>query len=158
MNRRPGFILIELTVYAALLGLLTFLIFHWATSTQGHLKKMSNYTLAQAGEWAALDVWARDVRQAPESKQRWYTIASEEVVWQNKDLAIGWKKEGDSLYRYSGNYKSGIWHKYTKSLLCEDVRAATFTVRVDAATQMVKTAALILNAKESSIALRNRSS
>ena len=127
--KKPAFLLIQMTIYIALLTLVTVL----ATRFLGSL-------LIQQWQWRrsmtdrlqltlAMDVLSRDVTAA-RCEQQWW--GSEECVFRIDAIAvegdistvdIGWRLKGDVLQRVEGDfdYRQKVWSEKTTSVVAENV-------------------------------------
>jgi hypothetical protein len=140
MYNKPGFLLMEFSVYFFLLVLLATFIGSFMVTAQRTGKKQRAEHYALLNSWFAADRFVTDIRQAPMSEKEWKKMDQDCLVWRHKANEIGWVVEDSVLYRVEGTWHDATqsWGKHTKNLVAQKIKTCVMQVRRDLAGQKIK--------------------
>lgn len=101
---RVGSSLIELLLYTLLLSFLGLLLFQGGLTLQSRIRGADKKSVVRIGMYAALDVFTRDVREAPAAITAWHALESARISWRTERHEIAWYVAQGCLYRMQKNY------------------------------------------------------
>lgn len=156
MKSRVGFSIIECMVYCSLACLLCWLIFSWVGASQSFLGRINKKSKALLDLYGSVDVFARDIMEAPSNKDFWKMRDKHELVWHTAQEDLGWIWRDGSLYRVSGHYRDGKWTGSTKSLVHNYLKNVEFKVGTNNHEEIDRIV-VSMDYLQSTIYLRNRS-
>ena len=139
-NKIPrGFLLIDALVYIALCAILGLILFRFMTNVHKSCVKSYRASSRVIALALPLDVLRRDMLSASRHANEWdeegmvfdrYLVG---VSGQLTRRAIGWLVSHEILWRVEGEYdfKTRVWIKKSKALLCKHVKSATWKLMLD---------------------------
>lgn len=129
MNK-DGFSLIGCMIYCLILATIMMLWFNGVVSYTRLCTTQAHQINTLSTAYSALDVFARDIRNAPHEFAMWPLITDTTFIFKlDESIYIGWEYAQGQLIRYQGNYSSDHmqWLKRTKSLILDSVQNCSFS-------------------------------
>lgn len=125
-----GITLVEFIIYLTISLFLISSLFSWIVNTGIPLMHASKKNNIVAQTYSALQVFTRDVKQAPAIKQNWKKITDLELIWHTDTTDIGWQLTGNRLIRSVGIYNETTrqWTKKVSSLVATHIENGCFTI------------------------------
>lgn len=121
MNSKQGFTLLEVTIFFALLMLISVLAMSGFTALHARVKQQSKRTNRITEVATALDVVVRDLQQMESGLKKQQAAG---YVWSGVTADIGWSLEGARIIRTQGKYDpvKNAWHAATKNVALDGVK------------------------------------
>ena len=123
-SNQRGITLVELILYIALTSFVSVLFFTFIVREHiGLISKADELRLFVSAN-NALDVFRRDLQQAPCGKTLWKKFDKDCLIWRQDGKDICWHKKKDRLMRIEGLYDvaSGRWKKAARSTVIIGVK------------------------------------
>lgn len=147
MKTGPGFSLIECLIYAAIMGILSVLVF---SSFNRTVLGMFNYSQKQhiiMAQSTVEHLLHNDIQKASADASHW-KIDESWLICRQAHECIGWHTKNSSLYRCKGiyNFTTNQWSKIKNALIASDVRH--FSAHVNAASGRILSAGYIFQIED----------